>query len=98
MSENGLEARLSAFVDASFTSFPLELYARSLRVLPLDTSTNSVFVLSGRGFLVHKNIVIGVMGFDTVPNNPATNELPFAVAILNAGLPESERITLPTEE
>ena len=97
MKENGLEARLAAFIDASFTNFSLELHALDIQVCPLDPSTNAMFILN-RGSLVYKNMVVDTMDIESVTNNPATNICSFAVAILNAGLPESERIVLPPGE
>ena len=42
------------------------------------------------GLLSSKNIMLEV--------HAPTNALDFAVAIINAGLPEGERIAVPTEE
>lgn len=98
MKANGLEARLAAFIDASFTNFSLELHAQNVHVRPLDPSTNAMLLLYYRGALVYKNMVVDAMDIESVTNNPATNICPFAVAIINAGLPESERIALPPGE
>ena len=72
-----------------------ESLARGLSVEYLDQTTNTLFVSYKRydprleNFLISKNIIVGI--------RCATNALDFAVAILNAGLPENERITITPE-
>ena len=94
---NGKNARLYGFgCIALGCSLPTESLVRRLSVEYLDPATNLLFVSRKRydpnrvNFLISKNIIVGV--------RCATNALDFAVAILNAGLPENERIVIPPGE
>ena len=77
-------------------SLMAETLARSLSVEYLDPATNTLFVSwrnqddHRRSHLISKNIALWIRAH--------TNALDFAVAILNAGLPEAERIVLPPQE
>ena len=99
--ENGFEARLSAFMDMSFTSMQLDVYALGVVVQPLDSPTNMMFLTnignSPRQWhhLAYKDMHLRYHVMRTAYSSPATNALAFAAAIINAGLPENERIPLP---
>ena len=104
MSGNGLEARLSAFVEASLTSLPLAMYAQGVSVQPIDPATNMMFLTYvpyspyDCQRLVYKSIYVHYFVMNVATNSIATNALVFTSELINAGLPESERITLPTEQ
>jgi len=101
MEANGREARLSAFVARSYTSMILDRFAQGIKVHPIDPVTNMMFVTdvdydpNTQQQLVYKNIHVSYEFMNTVLSNPATNALAFTAAIINAGLPEAERIPLP---
>ena len=101
---NGKEAVLKAFSQKAAVSMPLRDYVRNLIVLPLDVSTNSLYLARNfesrysRSELVYKSLVIEywprqrrdrplAIGDDVSP-------IAIMTAILNAGLPEDERIDL----
>ena len=69
--------------------------APRISVRNLDQATNMMFVASSRDggtndqWVIYKNM--------TVSANAPTNALDFAVAIINAGLPENERIAVTPE-
>ena len=101
---NGKEAVLKAFSQKAAVSMPLRDYVRNLIILPLDPSTNSLYLAINfdprysRSELVYKSMVIEywprqrrdgslAIGADVSP-------IAIMTAILNAGLPESERIDL----
>ena len=101
---NGKEAVLEAFSVEADGSMLLRDYFRNLIVLPLDVSTNSLYLACNfesrysRSELVYKSMVIKywprqrrdrplAIGDDVSP-------IAIMTAILNAGLPEDERIDL----
>ena len=96
MATNGTMARLVAFANWAQTSIYLPDYARGVAVQDIGPSTNMLFVTDAfpisneiqMGYLTYKNIMLEV--------HAPTNALDFAVAIINAGLPEGERIAVPT--
>lgn len=64
--------------------------ARHTAVLNVDPATNAFYIVSKNGWekfdaLVYKNFVLSI--------SAPTNALEIAVALMNAGLPEDERIT-----
>ena len=77
-------------------SLMTETLANKLSVAYLDPATNTLFVswksqdYRHKNYLICKNLILGIRAH--------TNALDFAVAILNAGLPEAERIVLPPQE
>ena len=94
---NGKDARIEGFLlylrevkkDQIGTAF-------GLSVNNLDPATNMLYLSSKEGIspacnvLIHKNLVLHMCA--------PTNAVEFAVAILNAGLPENERIAIPVGE
>ncbi len=91
---NGKEARIGGFMERVATT-PLTAITSALNtsVTNLDPATNMVFLCSKDGrpsthdVLIYKNLVLRLYA--------PTNAVGFAAAIINAGLPEGERITLP---
>ena len=85
-------ARQLAFGNCAITSLSLSDYASRLIVRGLDSSTNALVIInrlhpSDKCDIVYKNII-----FTT---RAPTNAFEFALEIINAGLPEEERIPLP---
>lgn len=101
LKENAYDARLSLFSELSCTSMALQKYAQMILVMPIDGSTNMMFVtdadydLDAKHRLVYKNIFIQYEVASGAITSPATNALAFTAALINAGLPEDERIPLP---
>ena len=99
--ENGQEARLSAFVTISYTSMALHLYAEGILAQPIDPVTNMLFMTDvdcdpdSIHQLVYKNIRIRYEVTNDASNSVATNAFAFTAALINEGLPETERIPLP---
>ena len=101
---NGKEAVLKAFSQKAAVSMPLRDYVRNLIVLPLDVSTNSLYLARNfesrysRSELVYKSLVIEYWPRPRRDGSLAIGDdvSPIAImtAILNAGLPEDERIDL----
>ena len=92
---NEATARLVTFANCANTSLYLPDYALGVSVQSLDPSTNVMAITrhchpSDECDLICKNITLKMYA--------QTNAVDFAVAIINAGLPESERIALPTEQ
>ena len=84
-------ARLHVFGNISLgCSLMTATLAEKLSVEYLDPATNTLFVSwrnqsrHRKSYLISKNLVLGVIA--------PTNAVDFAVALLNAGLPENERI------
>ncbi len=73
----------------------LESYARKIKVAVLDPVTNMLYISMKRNApndkdtLVCRNVVLTIRG--------GTNRQEFATALMNAGLPEGERVALPQE-
>ena len=70
-------------------SRPWERVAKSIEITPLDPATNTIAITyssTDRCAIVFKNLVVGVMN--------VTNSFDFALAILNAWLPEADRIAV----
>ena len=92
---NGKIARWVAFARKAQTSLRLSDYAPRVVVQGIGSATNMLFVTSRssqhgyivRSELVYKNIALEIRA--------PTNAVDFAAAIINAGLPEEERIPLP---
>ena len=100
---NGKEARIHGFAQrmAAVTHATAVGHALNLSVKILDPATNLMFLCSNvegkgdmRDVLIYKNLVLHMYSMANAP----TNALDFAVAILNAGLPETERIVLSLGE
>ena len=101
---NGKEAVLKAFSQKAAGSMPLRDYFRDLIVLPLDATTNSLYLAGNfeprysRSELVYKSLVIEYWPRPRRDGSLAIGDdvSPIAImtAILNAGLPEDERIDL----
>jgi len=95
MLANGKIARCTAFAHRAQTSFYLPDYARGVAVQCIGEATNLLFVTYSSfppdempmGNLAFKNMALEI--------NAPTNPVAFAAAIINAGLPEEERIPLP---
>ena len=90
--ENGKIARRMTFANCATTSFHLTDYAPRLDVWNLDPSTNAIVITNYRHpfdkcDLSYKNI--------RIKTNASTNAIDFSAEIINAGLPEEERIPLP---
>ena len=93
---NGKRARLLTFANSANTSLYLPHYAPGVCVRTFDPTTNALFITFYRHpsdtnayedcNFTYKNI----MSLMYAP----TNAVDFAVAILNAGLPENERIAV----
>lgn len=96
MLANGKIARCTAFAHRAQTSFYLPDYARGVAVQGIGVATNMLFVTytsfpsdeTPMGNLAFKNIALEI--------NAPTNPVVFAAAIINAGLPEADRIPLPS--
>ena len=92
---NGKVARCVAFAHKAQISLSLSDYAPRVVVQSIGSATNMLFVTSrssrqgyvARSELVYKNITLEI--------HAPTNAVDFAAAIINAGLPEEERIPLP---
>ena len=92
---NGKIARCAVFAHRAQTSLYLPDYARGVAVQTIGPATNMLFVSRAvfhpgympKGNLAYKNITLEI--------NAPTNFVNFAAEIINAGLPEGERITLP---
>ncbi len=92
---NGARTRLLAFANRAQTSFYLPDFARGVAVYNYGTASNILFVTYTffppedipEGDLLYKNIKLKI--------HAPTNAVDFAAAIINAGLPEEERIPLP---
>ena len=92
---DGKVARCTAFAHRAQTSLYLPDYARGVVVQAIGSASNMLFVSyrslrpgkMQNGHLAYKNITLEV--------NAQTNAVDFAAAIINAGLPEEERIPLP---
>ena len=97
---NERSARRRAFADFGSTSMVLEHYMRNALIMPLDASTNSFYlaynsggnVTGGPNFLVYKNMIFSY--FRGELNEEGLMPITIMTAILNAGLPENERIDL----
>ena len=92
---NAATARLVTFANCANTSLYLPDYALGVSVQSLDTSTNVMAIVrychsTDECDLICKNIMLKMYA--------QTNALDFAVAIINAGLPENERIVIPSGE
>ena len=93
---DGKAARCTAFAHRAQTSLYLPDYARGVDVQVIGSASNMLFVSyrslrpgkMQNGHLAYKNITLEV--------NALTNAVDFAVAIINAGLPEADRIPLPS--
>ena len=96
MLANGKIARCTAFAHRAQTSFYLPDYARGVAVQGIGVATNMLFVTytsfpsdeTPMGNLAFKNIALEI--------NAPTNPVVIAAAIINAGLPEADRIPLPS--
>ena len=94
---NGREARIHGFAQRmSFISVGTTVsHALSLSVRNLDPSTNMMFLCSTHGIpdirdvLIYKNLVLHMCA-----ETNAVNAVAFAAEIINAGLPESERVAV----
>jgi len=90
---DGKDARTLAFQTGTMDA--LESYARKIKVTALDPATNMLYISMRRNAsgdkdtLVCRNVVLTIRG--------GTNRLEFATALMNAGLPEAERVALQTE-
>lgn len=92
---NGKSARCVAFAHKAQVSLSLSDYAPRVVVHGIGSATNMLFVTSrpsrhgyvARSELVYKNIALEIRA--------PTNAVDFAAAIINAGLPENERVPLP---
>jgi len=79
-----------AFGYKAATSMPLVDFAGMVNVRILDVSTNSLYITHGefrqnkRDCLTYKNLYLRISG--------STNNIDFAISLLNAGLPESDRL------
>lgn len=100
---DGKAARIHGFAQrmATVTCQTAVGHALNLSVKNLDSETNMMFLCSNllgvgdkRDVLIYKNFVLHMC---TTTNAP-TNAVDFAVAIINAGLPENERILLPQQQ
>ena len=98
--QSALLARRYPFVDlAAECTVPLYNLSQMYALMPLDSSTNIFYFScktnypSSRIYLVYKNIAM-LMRFSTSEQEIATNKLKFAAALMNAGLPENERVPL----
>ena len=86
------EARISGFMQR-ITTLGAVNEALNLSVVNLDPATNMMFLCSKRGspsrrdVLIYKNLVLHMYA--------PTNAPFFAAEIINAGLPENERVPLP---
>ena len=95
MQSDGKVARCTAFAHRAQTSLYLPDYAHGVTVQVIGSESNMLFVSyrslrpgkMQKGHLAYKNITLEV--------NAPTNAVDFAAAIINAGLPEEERIPLP---
>ena len=94
---NAKEARRSVFAGLvqSDVLLPAD-FAPRIIAMNLDPMTNMMYVTDTKyggtnyQFVVYRNLCVFV--------ESPTNGVDFATAIINAGLPESERIVLPREE
>ena len=91
---NAATARLVTFANCANTSLYLPDYALGVSVQSLDVATNVMAITryshpSDESDLICKNIMLKMYA--------QTNAVDFAVAILNAGLPENERIVIPPQ-
>ena len=93
-------ARLNPFVDlAAECSVPLYNLSQIYALTPLDSLTNAFYFScktnypSSRIYLVYKNIAM-LMRFSNSEQDVATNKLTFVVTLMNAGLPENDRVPL----
>lgn len=94
---NAREARRSVFAGLvqSDVFLPRD-FAPRIVAYNLDTITNMMFVTdsyyggTNKQWVIYKNM--------TVSASAPTNAVDFAVAIINAGLPENERIVIPLGE
>ena len=101
---NGKKARLVAFSNFAQVSMYLPNYACDVVVQSIDPTTNMLFMShveddpqSWRQ-LVYKNLCVRHIVTTIATNSVATNALVFTSELINAGLPENERIAMPTEE
>ena len=97
--KNEKDARRWAFAEIGATPMFLGRFIRCVLALPLNASTNSLYLafnnggnVDRRNFLVHKNIIFRY--FRSKINEPELMPVAIMTAILNAGLPENERIDL----
>ncbi len=101
LSNNEQEARLDAFTSEAATSMDLSIYAHGLVVQSVDSNTNMMFLTNAHykptdiRQLLYKNIRIKYEVANTATNTVATNALAFTSELINAGLPEEDRIPLP---
>lgn len=93
METSALNARRIPFAGfATYSSASMYSICRSIEVMPIGNTTNMLYVsykrnrVGASSYLVHKNLLISMRGI--------TNRFDFAVALLNAGLPENERVPL----
>ena len=79
----------------------LQIYASGLIVLPVDPATNMMFMSNidedpqEWRRLIYKNLYVCYNVNSIATNSVATNALAFTSEIINAGLPEEDRIPLP---
>ena len=98
--ENEQEARLSAFASRSYTSLTLQTFAQGVCVHAIGFATNMLFVGNtyyepdARQHLVYKNLHVRYEVMNNATNSVVTNALLFTSEIINAGLPESERVAV----
>ena len=92
--ENEKEARIAAFAEiAGSSSFTPDIVATRYLVNQLNNDLLKIVNIEpqlGEEIFQSKNIYVRI--------NAPTNAVEFAVAILNAGLPENERIAIPVSE
>ncbi len=96
----GREARLAAFAAISCTDMSLHMFAQGIRVQPIDSTTNMMFLTEANcdptatQYLIYKNIHVCYDVVNVATNSVATNALVFTAALINEGLPEEDRISL----
>ena len=90
---NSMYSRVCGFGRMATSNLGVLSMALRTEARVLDSSTNTIYLASVHQqadveeVLIHRNLFMRISG--------ATNKFDFAISLLNAGLPESERLPLP---
>lgn len=86
-------ARVCGFGEIALNSLPLRDLAGQISVQPLDSATNVLYLANTQTAGDRLEVMVAKNYF--IYLRSSTNNLAFALSVLNAGLPVSERITRP---
>lgn len=87
-----VDAWTGLFMDAATASAPLDVVLQNCDITVVGAQTNMLYLTrrgeerTKKGVLACRNLMIDIMG--------PSNGIDFAVAVMNAGLPEGERVSV----